>query len=136
LFRRSVGEIIWINTYRVRKTTISSTFFNRLRLPGYRCISGIVIFTWRVTKITLTVPLNSANKTKYADSPFKLRKYMQYICAMPNNIAMLTRYSWMTIFLSNCKYLLRINYFLNCPVYIFMFAIAGQTAGLNWLTYN
>ena len=35
--------------FRVRTTTVASTFFIRLRFQGYRCESGIAIFAWRVT---------------------------------------------------------------------------------------
>ena len=47
-----------INSFRVRKTTVSSTFLIRLRFQVYRCKSGIVILAYRgKLEITLTVPL-------------------------------------------------------------------------------
>ena len=42
LLIRSYGEII-------KKTTLFSSFFIRIRFHRYRCKSGIAIFTWRAT---------------------------------------------------------------------------------------
>ena len=48
-----------INTFLVRKHTISSTVLIRLMFLGYRCKSDIAIFAWRVTEMyAYTVPLN------------------------------------------------------------------------------
>ena len=38
-----------LNTFRVRKMTLSPTFLIRLSFQGYRCKSDIDIFEWRVT---------------------------------------------------------------------------------------
>ena len=52
-----------INTFQVGKTTVSSTFFIRLRFQGYPCKSGIVIFAWGggsgPLEFTLTDPLRT-----------------------------------------------------------------------------
>ena len=54
--RETVNESLDINSEQ--KTLISNSYSIRQRFQGYRCKSGIVIFTWRLT-------------WNYADSPFK-----------------------------------------------------------------
>ena len=54
-----------IHSFWVRKTMLSSTFLIKLRLPGYRCKSGIAIFACKVTG-------------NYAYSPFKARYFITF----------------------------------------------------------
>ena len=54
-----------IHSFWVRKTMLSSTFLIRLRLPGYRCKSGIAIFACKVTG-------------NYAYSPFKAKSFITF----------------------------------------------------------
>ena len=54
----AMEKLTEIKTFRVRKTTVSSTFLIRLRFQGYCCQSGIAIFARRVI-------------CNYAYSPFK-----------------------------------------------------------------
>ena len=51
-----------INTFRVIRTTLSSTFLMRLGFQGYRCTPGIAIFVWRVAKNYAYSPLKESNK--------------------------------------------------------------------------
>ena len=69
-----------INTFQVRKTTVSSTFFTRLRFQGYRNKSGVAIFAWRVT-------LN------YAYSPFN-NNYNLLKCPTLSNTILLRWVTW------------------------------------------
>ena len=50
-----------INIFRVRKTTVSSTFLTGLRFQGYRCKS----LHWCSLKFTLTVPLRWRKKGRW-----------------------------------------------------------------------
>ena len=50
-----------INTFRIRKTKVSSIFLIGLRFLGYRCKSGVATLHTGKLEITLTVPL----KTKF-----------------------------------------------------------------------
>ena len=60
-----------VNTFLVRKTTVSSIFFIRLKFQGYRCKLEIAIFAWRII-------LN------YAYSLFKI--YKLCMLGMENNM--------------------------------------------------
>ena len=51
LFIRSNEKLAEINTFRVRKTTISSTFLIRISFQGHRCESGIAIFALRLQSL-------------------------------------------------------------------------------------
>ena len=42
-------ELSEFNTFKVRKTTISSTLLIRQRFQVYSCESGIPLFKWKVT---------------------------------------------------------------------------------------
>ena len=50
----TIEKLIEINTFRVKKTMVSSTFLIRLRFQGFRGILGVGIFA---LEISLIVPL-------------------------------------------------------------------------------